>query len=88
LLKITILTYLLPLFSLFVFAWLGQLLSGASGFGEAPTIVMGLVGLFVGLYLVKQRLSVSRFQQDIEPVMVETVSPQSSDWRVMMHKAP
>ncbi len=86
LLKITMLTYLLPLLGLIVFAWIGQTLFGQSGFGETPGIISGLSGLFVGLYLVKRRLSASRFQRDIEPVMVETASSQSNDWRVIRHK--
>ena len=66
LLKATVLMYLLPLMSLFIFAGLGKIV-----FGELASITMGFAGLFIGLYLVKIRLSGALAKADFEPVMVE-----------------
>ncbi len=71
LLRATVLAYLLPLLGLFIFAWLGKLF-----FGEVASIIMGLTGLFVGLYLVKIRLSGTRAKTGIEPVMVKPSQTQ------------
>jgi sigma-E factor negative regulatory protein RseC len=77
LLKATVLAYLFPLFSLFILAWLGKLF-----FGELASIIMGLAGLFIGLYLVKIYLSGSWLKTAIEPHMVKpgqtTIHPADS----------
>jgi sigma-E factor negative regulatory protein RseC len=70
LLQGTFLVYLLPLFSLMFFAVLGKIIGG-----ESISIIAGLVGLAVSLFLVSKYLAkkaVSKqFVPAITPVMLE-----------------
>lgn len=74
LLKSTFLAYLLPLASLLLFALIGRLL-----FGEATSAILGIAGLFIGLYLVKFIVSNTSFKKTIEPVMVSLNKGLSSN---------
>lgn len=65
LLKSTLLAYLLPLFSLFLFALLGRFL-----LGETASALLGITGLFIGLFFVRFIASNTSFKHLIEPVMV------------------
>lgn len=64
LLKGTFLAYLLPLVTLFVFALLGKYF-----FGEAGSALLGITGLFAGLYWVKNIVEGISGKQMIEPEM-------------------
>lgn len=65
LLKSTFLVYLLPLLILFAGAVIGKQLGG-----ELVSTVLGILGLILGLFIVKIMLSKTTFKQRLEPMMV------------------
>lgn len=68
LLTSTFLLYLLPLFMLFIGAVIGRQIGG-----ELTSTILGMLGLIVGLFLVKSILSKTSFKERLEPTMVSSV---------------
>jgi len=66
LLQGTFLVYLLPLISLMIFSVLGKMIAG-----EGVSIIAGLIGLAVSLYLVKKYLAKKAVSQKFIPTMLE-----------------
>ena len=66
----TVLMYLLPLVLLFVFSFIAKLL-----LGENASIIFGLVGLFFGLFLVKQFTQQKAIAAMFQPKLVRKIIP-------------
>lgn len=64
----TVLMYLLPLLSLFVFSYVAKLF-----FGEVASIIMGLVGLFLALMIIKRFTQRDNFASYFQPKMIRQI---------------
>ena len=76
-LKGSILAYLVPLMALLVFATLGNILFEEIGMNaEAGSIMMGLLGLYVGFQLVAGVFKNAVIAKDFEAVILRVVKPE------------
>ena len=70
----TLLVYLLPLLSLFLFAILGKII-----IGETASIVFGVAGLFLALFAVKKIIAHRSVTRQFEPKLLRKIIQVDAD---------
>lgn len=76
-LKGSALAYMLPLFTLLIFSALGNILFSSFGMNaETGSILMGLLGLYVGFQIIAGLLKNSSLSRDFEAVILRIVEPE------------